>query len=107
MENVALLARMLDRQHVYKSPSIMHDSTESSLLCFTPVLQTTYYKLVESCRGELEGEILSATGGKLTPLSYRLYQSHAQLFRCLPYVACSIASNEKLSVGLGTRLPRT
>ena len=84
----------------------MHDSTESSLLCFTPVLQTTYYRLVESCRGQLEGDILSATGG--APLRYRLYQSHAQLFRCLPYVTCSTASDEKLGVGLGrTRLPRT
>ena len=81
--------------------------TESSLLCFTPVLQTTYYRLVESCRGQLEGEILSASGGKLTPLSYRLYQSHAQLFRCLLYVACSTASDEKMGVGLGTRLKRT
>ena len=72
-----------------------------------PVLQTTYYRLVESCRGQLEGEILSATGVKLTPLSYRLYQSHAQLFRCLPYVTCSTASDKKLGVGLGTGLPRT
>ena len=89
-------------------PAIMHDSIESSLLRFTPVLQITYYRLVESCRGQLEGEILSAAWG--TPLRYSSVASFPvplPAFRCLPYVACSMASNEKLGVGLGTRLPRT
>ena len=60
--NVAPPARVLNREHAYNSPTKMHDSTGSSLLCFTLVLQTTYY------RGQLEGEILSATWG--TPLRY-------------------------------------
>ena len=49
---IVMLRRPLDRQHAYKSSSIMHDSTESSLLRFTPVLQTTYYRLVERSGGE-------------------------------------------------------
>ena len=36
-----------------------------------------------------------------------LVHSPRSAFRCLPYVACSMASDEKLGVGLGTRLPRT
>ena len=41
MENRNVAPPAESGQHAYKSPSIMHDSTESSLLCFTLVLQNT------------------------------------------------------------------
>ena len=61
---IVMLRRPLDQQHAYKSSSIMHDSTESSLLRFTPVLQTTYYRLVENCRlrGQVERDSLGNLG---------------------------------------------
>ena len=98
---IVMLRRPPATTRAYKSPSIMHDSTESNLLHFTPVhvLQTTYYRLVESCRGQLEGEILSATWGTPLRCSVASFPVPSPAFCCLLYVACSTASDDKARRG--------